>query len=351
MRRPKAVVPAIALLLALTGVASAGPRDAELGQIKADGPITLSSNRAGTALLHGERLLPGDSITGLITLTNSGDKPGTLALSVGGLNDRPGAFGGRLSSVMRLRLDDLTSGRAPVETALTRTAPLALGTLPGRRGRTYRVTATFPDAGPPAGPALGDNLLKGSSVEMALTWQITAADPAPPQPKPPVKPAAGGSGGGAPPAVAPAPAPTLTGRPALVTLRVPAQRVIKPRKLNVFAGCEVKCKLRFSAKIDDAPKAKQGKKASRRRTLMAKRVIKRERRWIAVKRVGREQRFTLKLTRRALERLKRRLHLKGRAGITVTAKMRSAAGNRTVRRRIVMRTYKGGFRGAPDRLR
>jgi len=348
MRRPKAVVPAIALLLALTGVASAGPRDAELGQIKADGPITLSSSRAGTALLRGERLLPGDSITGLITLTNSGDRPGTLALTIGGLEDRPGAFGGRLSNVMRLRLDDLTSGRAPVETALTRSAPLALGTLPGRRGRTYRVTATFPDTGRPAGPALGDNLLKGSSVEMALTWQITAADPAPPKPKPPVKPAAGGS---APPAVAPAPAPTPTGRPALVTLRLPAQRVIKPRKLNVFAECEVKCKLRFSAKIDNAPKAKKGKKASRRRTLMAKRVVKRERRWIAVKRVGREQRVTLKLTRRALKRLKRQLHLKGRAGITVTAKMRSTAGNRTVRRRIVMRTYKRGFRGAPERLR
>jgi hypothetical protein len=212
------------------------------------------------------------------------------------------------------------------------------------------VTATFPDAGRPAGPALGDNLLKGSSVEMALTWQIAAADPAPPTPKPPVKPAPGGSGG-PPPAVAPAPAPTPTGRPPLVTLRLPAQRVIKPRQLSVFAACEVRCKLRFSAKIDDAPKAKKGRKASRRRTLMAKRVIRRERRWIAVKRVGREQRVILKLTRRALERLKRRLHLKGRAGITVTARMRSAAGNRTVRRRIVMRTYKRGFRGAPARLR
>ena len=135
-------------------------------------------------------------------------------------------------------------------------------------------------------------------------------------------------------------------------LRVPAQRVIKPRKLSVFAKCDVRCKVRFSAKIDNAPtKAKKGKKAKKRRTLMGKRVVKRERKWVKIKRVGREKRVYLKLTKRALKRLKRQLHRKGRAGITVTAKMRSAAGNRTVRRRIVMRTYKKGFRGKPAKVR
>jgi hypothetical protein len=145
------------------------------------------------------------------------------------------------------------------------------------------------------------------------------------------------------PAVTPSAAPTPTPvRPALVSLRVPAQRVIKPRKLNVFAECEVRCRLRFSAKIDNAPKAKAGRKAKKRRTIMRKRVIKREKRWVTLKRVGREKKYSLKLTKRALRRLKRQLRKQGRAGITVTAKMRSSAGNRTVRRRIVMRTYKKG---------
>jgi hypothetical protein len=353
-RRPGAVASAVALLLALTGVASAGSRDAELGRLSADGPVTLSATRDGVALLHGERLLPGDSVTGMITLTNLGDKPGTLTLTIDDISDTPGALGGRLSSVMRLRLEDLTSGRAPVETALARTTPLELGTVPGGQGRTYRVTAMFPDSGRPAGPALGDNLLKGSRVEMALRWQLSEnATPTPtptpvkPKPKPPATPSA-------PPAVTPAPAPAPAPvRPALVHLRVPAQRVIKPRKLAVYAMCEVKCKLRFSAKIDNAPKpAAKGKKAKKRKTLMSKRVIKKAKRWFKTKRVGREQRFWLKLTPKALRRLKRQLHLKGRAGITVTAKMRSSVGNRTVRRRIVMRTYKKGeVRGKPDRVK
>ena len=132
---------------------------------------------------------------------------------------------------------------------------------------------------------------------------------------------------------------------------MPAQRVIKPRKLSVFAKCDVRCKLRFSAKIDNAPKAKAGKKAKKRRTLMGKRVVKREGKWVTIKRVGREKRVYLKLTKRALKRLKHQLHRKGRAGITVTVKMRSALGKRTVRRRIVMRTYKTGYRGKPAKLR
>jgi hypothetical protein len=351
VRRLRAVVPAILLLLAVTAVASAGSRDAELGRLAADGPVVLSSSKNGVALLQGAHIVPGDSITGLITLSNKGDKPGTLALVMSGVRDRPGAYGGRLSSVLRVRLEDLTSGRPPIETTLARNTPISLGDLPGRQSRTYRVIASFPDTGTPAGPALGDNLLQGSSVEVGLAWHLTAKETAVPKPpKPPVTPA---PVGGAPPVITPVPAPT-PGRPALVHLRVPAQRVIKPRKLSVFAKCDVRCKLRFSAKIDNAPKAKKakkGKKATTRRTLMGKRVVKRERKWSTIKRVAREKRVYLKLTKRALKRLKRQLHRKGRAGITVTVKMRSAAGNRTVRRRIVMRTYKKGYRGKPAKLR
>ena len=288
--------------------------------------------------------MPGDTVTGLITLTNAGDKPGTLALTLGGLRDRPGFYGGRLSSVLRLQLDDLTGGGAPVQTTLARTTPLVLADLKGRQARTYKVTATFPDTGVPPGPGLGDNAQQGSSVEVALAWNLSEKDPVVPKPPtPPAQPA---------PAPAPAPLPEVLGLPKLVTLRVPAQRVIKPRKLNVFASCEVRCKLKFSAKIDNAPKpAKKGRKAKRRRTIMGRKVIKKANRWVTLKRVGTEKRYSLKLTKKALKKLKQQLHKTGRAGITVTARMRSVAGNRVVRRRIVMRTYKNGFRGRPAALR
>ena len=126
---------------------------------------------------------------------------------------------------------------------------------------------------------------------------------------------------------------------------------IRPRKLKVFATCEVRCKLKFSAKIDNAPRpAKKGHMATKRRTIMSNHVIKARKRWIVQKRIGKQKRYYLKLTKRALRTLKRQMHRKGRAGITVTARMHSVAGNRIVRRRIVMRTYKKGYRGRPARL-
>ena len=147
--------------------------------MSAEGPVTLGSNKSGRALLEGESIKPGDSITGLVTLTNEGDETGALALAIDGLQDSPGIYGGSLSNVLRVRLEDLTSGSQPVETTLTRSAPIELADLGGRQSRTYRVIAHFPDTGRPAGPALGDNLHRARASKSALAWNL--AGPATPR--------------------------------------------------------------------------------------------------------------------------------------------------------------------------
>jgi hypothetical protein len=330
MRRPLAVIPAAALLLVIAAVASAGPRDAKLGRLSADGPVTLASNLPGTALLKADHVKPGDRVSGLISLTNEGDRAGALQLAVTGRRDQPGAHGGRLSSVLRLRIEDLSGKVPPRESQVDRAGTFALGKLSGNETRSYRVSAMFPDGGIPAGPFAGDNLQQGSSVEVALRWQLTPdAAPAAPPSTLPASPVPG-------PVAQPAPLPNGRGRPVLVFLRIPAQRVIGPRGLKVYATCEVTCKLRFTAKIDSAPKG--GKK---RHTLLAKRVVRKQRHARRI-RAGKTQRVFLKLTPRALKRLKRQLHRRGRVGITVVAHMQPTAGNRVARRRIVMRTYKRG---------
>ena len=97
-----------------------------------------------------------------------------------GRRDRPGAYGGRLGNVLRLKVEDL-SGRTPArEAVVNRASSFALGTLIGHETRTYRVTATFPDGGIPPTAFTGDNALQGASVELSLQWNLTAADPAPP---------------------------------------------------------------------------------------------------------------------------------------------------------------------------
>ena len=336
MRRSLAVIPTAVLALAIAAVASAGPRDAELGRLSADGPVTLASNLPGTALLQADHLKPGDSVSGQIFLSNTGDRPGALEVGVAGRRDTPGARGGRLSSVLRLRIEDLSGKVAPRESLLNRAETFSLGRLDGGETRSYRVTAAFPDGGIPAGPFAGDNLQQGSSVEVDLQWQLTPdAAPTEPPATPPATPVP----------AQPAPLPIVGGRPVLVFLRIPAQRVIGPRGLKLDATCEVACSLRFSAKIDSAPKG--GRK---RHTLLAKRVVRKQRHAPRI-RAGQTRRVFLKLTPRALKGLKRQLHRRGRVGITVTARMRSKAGNRTARRRIVMRTFKRGERRRASALR
>jgi hypothetical protein len=118
----------------------------------------------------------------------------------------------------------------------------------------------------------------------------------------------------------------------LVTLRIPHQRVLKPRGITAFATCQIACKVRFTAKTDTSPLR------GRRRTLQARHVLRGERRWHAL-RAGAPRRVFLKLQPDARRRLKLQLHRHGRAAITITAHMRSAAGSRVARRRIVLRTY------------
>ena len=128
MRRPSAVVAAVTVLFAIgTAVASALPHDAELGRLAAVGPVTLSSSQPGVAILHADHLQPGDKVAGILSLTNKGDKPGVLALGVTGRRDRPGAYGGRLGNVLRLKVEDM-SGRTPArESVVNQASTFALG--------------------------------------------------------------------------------------------------------------------------------------------------------------------------------------------------------------------------------
>src|SRR4051794_5988733 len=278
MRLLSAVLPAVVVVLAIAAGAWAGPRDARLGHIRADGPVTLASSRSGVALLKADRIKPGDRVSGTVSLTNTGDRPGSLDLGVTGVKDRPGSRGGHLSSVLRLRVEDLAGRSGPLESVIGRAPIFALGRLAGGESRSYRVTAIFPDGGLPPGPFTGDNLQQGSSVEVALAWQLTAAEPAPtpaPTPVAPARPAA--------PVLRPESLPVAPAA-RLLTLRIPPQRVLKPRGITAFAQCEVTCEVRFTARTDTSPLG-----GRHRRTLQRRNVLRGERRWHAL-RAGAEQR-------------------------------------------------------------
>ena len=334
MRRPSAIVAAVTVLLAIgTAVASALPHDAELGRLAAVGPVTLSSSQPGVAILHADSLRPGDKVAGILSLTNKGDKPGVLALGVTGRRDRPGAYGGRLGNVLRLKVEDL-SGRTPArESVVNQASTFALGTLVGRETRNYRVTATFPDGGIPPTPFTGDNALQGSSVELALQWNLTAADPVPTRPPvaPPAKP---GPARRADAAARRRQAPAAADPARAEAARAQAARPQGVRQVPDRVQGALHRAHRQRAGQEEGQEAQEAQDAPEEEAAQGRaQVAQAARRQASSGSSSRCGRRRAGSSSAACTR-------HGRVGITIIAHMRSAAGTRTAKRRIVMRTYK-----------
>lgn len=110
-------------------------------------PLGLSNSKNGVAVLGASSMRPGDSASGTVTLTNTGNVDSELALQRANLRDTAGPGGGALSEVLQLQLLDVTKP-APVTLyngPLATMPPIALGAFPKKAaGRTYRFTVTLP---------------------------------------------------------------------------------------------------------------------------------------------------------------------------------------------------------------
>lgn len=316
---PRAGLAAAVLAVALAWLATtalADERPAELGRLAAAGAVSLNNSREGAAILQASGFRPGASVSGSVTVQNTGEAAGTLALDRSGLQEVVGQGGGRLSQALLLRIQEAGGGDAYVG-PLSGLGHLDLGNLPAGAARTYEFTLTLPDGGRPAGPLLGDNALQAASVRVDWTWGAEATvtpKPTPVPPRPTPVPTVPPRGGGAKP---------------ILSLRIPWQRVLGPRRIVAYAACDEPCRLRFKARIQTAPR-----NGGRRRTVQRRKVFR--------GRLGRrlpaavERRIPLRLNRRAVKQLKRTLHRRGRVAVVVTATVRSSAGAGQVRRRIVL---------------
>ncbi len=144
-------IAAIAIVLGtLAGAALARERPAQIERVAAaTGALSLSNSREGAAIFSAAGMLPGQSITGTVTLGNTGEQAGRLMLSRTALNETPGLGGGKLSDVLAVRVDDVTSGtpREVVTGKLAGLYTILLHDLPGGVSRTYRFTVTKPEIG------------------------------------------------------------------------------------------------------------------------------------------------------------------------------------------------------------
>jgi hypothetical protein len=151
--------------------APAAPSTAGLGEQSAR-PV-LGNSQDDSALLAAHNIAPGDSRSETVTITNKGRTPAAFELSKAGLWEKPGQGGGRLSTKLELRIDDVTGQRSPAAVyrgTVGTMSRLPLGSFAAGESRTYRFTATFPDGGVPSSGTPGDNAYMGASLTVDFHW-------------------------------------------------------------------------------------------------------------------------------------------------------------------------------------
>jgi spore coat-associated protein N len=172
-RRLQALLTLAVLLLAVSVVIGSGANftatSANAGNVFTAGNLTMTNNRAPGAIFLATpaKMRPGDTSTGTVTITNTGDVPGQFSLSETVTSD-PDNLGAKLDLVIK-------EGVSP---AIYTGKLNAIGTLglgiwqPITGTHTYTFTVTWPN-NPPTSDA-GDTLLMGKTCTYRFDWTAIA---------------------------------------------------------------------------------------------------------------------------------------------------------------------------------
>ena len=176
-RRMQVLLTLAVLLLAASVVIGSGANftstSANPGNVFTAGNLSHLNSKDGAYILTADKMKPGQTVTGSVTLTNDGDIAGTFVLSNTSVVDLPLPA---LSTLLTVKIYETKvlpipgaetqiyggAGGALIGTNpnLTLTGAFAVG-----EKRTYRFEVTFPN-----GTALHDNPYKLSSMSIEYDW-------------------------------------------------------------------------------------------------------------------------------------------------------------------------------------
>ena len=132
---------------------------------------TLEVSGSNGAILTADKMVPGDSENGSVTIENTGDVSGAFSLTGEITADQAGPQAGAapLSQALQLRI---TEGATSVYNGpyddFPGQAPVDLGSWGGGDSHTYDFTVTFPEGGQ------SDNQFQGGSTTMKFTWDAVS---------------------------------------------------------------------------------------------------------------------------------------------------------------------------------
>jgi hypothetical protein len=283
-------------IVAAVGLAAGGTGHAPRAEsIRAAGVLAQSNSKAGSAILNTGDLGPGDSASGTVTITNTGNLAGAFVLDKSNLSDVLGPNGGVLSGALELKVEDLSAGNEVYAGPLGAMGPRPLGTFNPGQAHTYRFTVELPERGD-----VVDNLFTGAQTTVQYNWVAEAAEPLP-APRRPAPPKDGSAKPKPPAAKAAGPR---------VTVRVPRrQRLLRQRGIYVRVRCDRPCS------IDVRVRLKSGSRASTR--------VWRVRRAIPGQKTVR---LKVKVPRRDLSRLRSLLRRSKSIRVLVSARAKDRSG-------------------------
>ena len=284
------VLAAGALALAV-GTVDADSQGAAALASSATGAALVSESLGGDAIVHADRIGPGDSVTGTVTIANAGDATGAFTLAQSGLTDTPGSGGGALSNRLLLEVKEIASGRTVYSGTIGAMDTRELGYLRPAESRAYRFTVTFPHGA-------GDEAFRESGMTVAFDWTAATGEP-PPEPPASTQPTTPG-----PSRPAPTPPPIPDTQSPRLTIVSPRWQRLRGRAATITITCDERC---FLAGLS------RGAKPKPRQRLLA---------GVATRQVIRVSHGDY---RRFVERLKRRRH----ATLALALTVKDRAGNRT----------------------
>jgi hypothetical protein len=179
---PRKLIGALLMLLLAAGLAvgsgaSFTATSASPGNMVTAGALTIDNtkknNGTQAAIFNISNLRPGQSDSGTVTVTNTGNVPGVFNLALA--STTPGGAGSNLANRLHLKVEELDAGNAVVGTpfadavANTMGATNALGTWNGGDAHTYRFTVSWPSG------LTGDDAYQGSTLQLNFNWNAVSS--------------------------------------------------------------------------------------------------------------------------------------------------------------------------------
>ena len=141
------------------------------------GNLTASNDHSGSAVLSSEGMVPGNTVTGACSITNTGSVGASFTLNRGNIVDTPGTNGGTFSSELEVKIEDTTIPNSAVtkyDGSIGAMGPIDCGVYAAGATKDYEFTVTFPDGGDPTSAHTGDNAFQGTAFSMRYDWTAVA---------------------------------------------------------------------------------------------------------------------------------------------------------------------------------